>query len=74
MSRYSEELLILRQNQQKQLVAQEAVSKRSPLYKLSPFLDTTEVERMGLRIKSAGCVPYETKLPAIHSKEHYCQD
>ncbi|XP_062699456.1 uncharacterized protein LOC134284516, partial [Aedes albopictus] len=52
------------------LTNQETVSKSSPLFKLSPFLDTRGLIRMGSRIEAAPEASYSAKFPVILPKQH----
>lgn len=49
---------------------EQMVDKSSQLYKLSPFLDQSDVIRMGSRIGAAPFAPYEAKYPIILPKHH----
>nr|XP_049464106.1 uncharacterized protein LOC120961248 [Anopheles coluzzii] len=53
----------------KQLKKGEALMKQSPLRKLTPFLDTEEVIRVGGRLNLSQ-LPYQSKHPAVLPKNH----
>ncbi|XP_061500747.1 uncharacterized protein LOC133391325 [Anopheles gambiae] len=53
----------------KQLKKGEALMKQSPLRKLTPFLDTEEVIRVGGRMNLSQ-QPYQSKHPAVLQKNH----
>ncbi|XP_040164694.1 uncharacterized protein LOC120901056 [Anopheles arabiensis] len=53
----------------KQLKKGEALMKQSPLRKLTPFLDTEEVIRVGGRLILSQ-LPYQSKHPAVLPKNH----
>ncbi|XP_055633296.1 uncharacterized protein LOC129773676 [Toxorhynchites rutilus septentrionalis] len=67
---YAVEIEILKKcvnDQQKHI----RLGKKSPLYKLSPFIDDCGVVRMDSRLNNALCVPSETRNPIILPKNHY---